>query len=123
MSRLPARTIWHRLLRVGTLLAGLAVCAGVLAAPGRRLPWHDVLFLSLAAAVIRLRVVVMRRDSEGEPTLFHFPGTALIVIALLRDGQLVYLLQRSAIETSTAPAIAGELARAFDAYCSTAAAR
>jgi putative YphP/YqiW family bacilliredoxin len=38
-------------------------------------------------------------------------------IAILRDGQLVYLMQRSAIETSTAPAIAQELARAFDHYC------
>ena len=38
-------------------------------------------------------------------------------IAILRDGQLVYLMQRSAIETSTAPAIAQELARAFDVYC------
>lgn len=43
-------------------------------------------------------------------------------IAILRDGQLVYLMQRSAIETSTAPAIAEELARAFDAYCATATA-
>ncbi len=38
-------------------------------------------------------------------------------IALFRDGQLIYLMQRSAIETSTAPAIASELTRAFDAYC------
>jgi len=38
-------------------------------------------------------------------------------IAILRDGQLIYLMQRSAIETSTAPAIAQELARAFDSYC------
>ncbi len=38
-------------------------------------------------------------------------------IAILRDGQLVYLMQRSAIETSTAPAIAQELTRAFEAYC------
>jgi putative YphP/YqiW family bacilliredoxin len=43
-------------------------------------------------------------------------------IAILRDGQLVYLMQRSAIESSTAPAIAQELTRAFDAYCATAAA-
>jgi len=43
-------------------------------------------------------------------------------IAILRDGQLVYLMQRSAIETSTAPAIAQELARAFDAYCAKATA-
>jgi putative YphP/YqiW family bacilliredoxin len=40
-------------------------------------------------------------------------------IAILRDGQLVYLMQRSAIESSTAPAIAQELARAFDTYCAT----
>ena len=43
-------------------------------------------------------------------------------VAILRDGQLVYLMQRSAIERSTAPAIAQELTRAFDAYCATAAA-
>jgi putative YphP/YqiW family bacilliredoxin len=43
-------------------------------------------------------------------------------IAILRDGQLVYLMQRSAIETSTAPAIAQELSRAFDTYCVKSAA-
>jgi putative YphP/YqiW family bacilliredoxin len=43
-------------------------------------------------------------------------------IAILRDGQLVYLMQRSAIETSTAPAIAQELTRAFDTYCAPATA-
>jgi putative YphP/YqiW family bacilliredoxin len=43
-------------------------------------------------------------------------------IAILRDGQLVYLMQRSAIENSTAPAIAQELSRAFDTYCVKSAA-
>ena len=43
-------------------------------------------------------------------------------IALLRDGKLIYLMQRSAIETSTAPAIAQELVRAFDTYCAKATA-
>ncbi len=38
-------------------------------------------------------------------------------VAILRDGKLVYLLQRSAIEVNTAQAIAGELARAFDEFC------
>jgi putative YphP/YqiW family bacilliredoxin len=42
-------------------------------------------------------------------------------IALFRDGQLVYLMQRSAIESSTAPAIAQELTRAFEAYCAKSA--
>ena len=52
----------------------------------------------------------------------HFQGhpPTSPAIAIFRDGQLVYLMQRSAIETSTAPAIAQELARAFDAYCATA---
>ena len=38
-------------------------------------------------------------------------------VAILRDGKLVYLMQRSAIEINTAQAIAVELARAFDEYC------
>ena len=39
-------------------------------------------------------------------------------IAILRDGKLVYLMQRSAIETATAPMIAQELARALNEFCS-----
>ena len=38
-------------------------------------------------------------------------------IAILRDGELVYLMQRYAIEANTAQAIGGELARAFNEYC------
>jgi len=38
-------------------------------------------------------------------------------IALMRDGQLIYLMQRSAIESSTAPSIAQALVQAFDTYC------
>ena len=38
-------------------------------------------------------------------------------IAILRDGKLVYLMQRFVIEQSTAPQIAGELVRAFDEFC------
>ena len=38
-------------------------------------------------------------------------------IAILRDGQLVYLMQRSVIEQATAQMIAGELVRAFDEFC------
>ena len=43
-------------------------------------------------------------------------------IDILRDGQLVYLMQRYIIESSTAPQIAGELARAFDELCAKATA-
>jgi putative YphP/YqiW family bacilliredoxin len=38
-------------------------------------------------------------------------------VAILRDGKMIYLMQRSAIEVNTAQAIAGELARAFDEFC------
>jgi putative YphP/YqiW family bacilliredoxin len=38
-------------------------------------------------------------------------------VAILRDGKLVYLMQRFIIEQSTAQDIAGELVRAFDEFC------
>jgi len=65
------------------------------------------------------------QDSEAtERARDYFEGNppSSPAIAILRDGQLVYLMQRSAIESSTAPAIAQELTRAFDTYCATAAA-
>lgn len=43
-------------------------------------------------------------------------------VALLRDGKLVYLMQRSVIEQATAQQIAGELVRAFDEFCAKSAA-
>ncbi|MEQ1869150.1 MAG: BrxA/BrxB family bacilliredoxin [Vicinamibacterales bacterium] len=38
-------------------------------------------------------------------------------IALLRDGKLLYMLERRQIETSSAEQIATELRRAFDLHC------
>ena len=38
-------------------------------------------------------------------------------IAILRGGQLVYMMQRSQIETRDANAIAGDLKAAFDQHC------
>jgi putative YphP/YqiW family bacilliredoxin len=43
-------------------------------------------------------------------------------IALLRDGKLIYLMQRFAIESNPPQAIAQELARAFNEHCSKATA-
>ena len=43
-------------------------------------------------------------------------------IAILRDGKLVYMLQRSQIETREAPAIAADLTSAFDRLCAASAA-
>jgi putative YphP/YqiW family bacilliredoxin len=41
-------------------------------------------------------------------------------IALLKDGKLVYMLERRQIETSSADQIAAELRRAFDLHCAAA---
>jgi putative YphP/YqiW family bacilliredoxin len=41
-------------------------------------------------------------------------------IALLKDGKLVYMLERQQIEGRSADDIAGDLTRAFDTYCETA---
>src|SRR6266516_994184 len=41
-------------------------------------------------------------------------------IALLKDGQLVYMLERHQIEGRTAEDIARDLTRAFDRYCEQA---
>ena len=40
-------------------------------------------------------------------------------IAILRDGQLVYMMPRRDIESREAPAIAADLKAAFDKYCGT----
>jgi putative YphP/YqiW family bacilliredoxin len=40
-------------------------------------------------------------------------------IAILRDGQLVYMLERSQIETRGPQQIAEELTRAFDEHCAS----
>ncbi|MDQ2925051.1 MAG: BrxA/BrxB family bacilliredoxin [Acidobacteriota bacterium] len=63
------------------------------------------------------------QDREAtERARSHFQGNPPTspAIALFRDSQLVYLMQRSAIESSTAPAIAQELTRAFETYCAKA---
>lgn len=44
-------------------------------------------------------------------------------IAILRDGRLVYMMERRQIENQSAEAIARELTQAFDRYCAPAAGR
>jgi putative YphP/YqiW family bacilliredoxin len=63
-----------------------------------------------------------RDATERARSYFQGHPSTSPAIAILRDGQLIYLMQRSAIETSTAPAIAQELSRAFDSYCAKATA-
>jgi putative YphP/YqiW family bacilliredoxin len=49
----------------------------------------------------------------------HFTGfgPSSPAIALLRDGKLVYMLERWGIENRTAEQIAAELTQAFDKHC------
>jgi putative YphP/YqiW family bacilliredoxin len=41
-------------------------------------------------------------------------------IAILKDGKLVYMMERHQIESRDATAIASDLTKAFDKYCATA---
>jgi putative YphP/YqiW family bacilliredoxin len=54
----------------------------------------------------------------------HFTGfpPSSPSIALLRDGQLVYMMQRSDIEVSDPNTIASRLKQAFEKHCAKAAA-
>lgn len=63
-----------------------------------------------------------REATERARSYFEGHPPTSPAIAILRDGKLVYLMQRYIIESSTAPQIAGELARAFDELCAKATA-
>ncbi len=58
-----------------------------------------------------------REATERARSYFDGNPPTSPAIAILRDGKLVYLMQRYVIESSTAPQIAGELSRAFDELC------
>ena len=63
-----------------------------------------------------------RDATERARSYFEGQPPTSPAIAILRDGKLVYLMQRYIIEASTAPQIAGELVRAFDELCAKATA-
>jgi putative YphP/YqiW family bacilliredoxin len=58
-----------------------------------------------------------REATERARSYFEGQPPTSPAIAILRDGKLVYLMQRYIIESSTAPQIAGELVRAFNEFC------
>lgn len=55
--------------------------------------------------------------TERARSYFTGYGPSSPSIALLKDGQLVYMLERYQIEGRDAHQIAGELTQAFDKYC------
>ncbi len=90
-------------------------CAAGKARPGIRLalansanqPDHKI---TVFAGQDREATERVRSYFEGNP-----PSSP--AVAILRDGKLVYLMQRYVIEQSTAQEIASELIRAFDEFC------
>ena len=89
-------------------------CAAGKMRPGVRLAMQNTTMPDHAVTVFAGQD---REATERARSYFGGHPPTSPAIAILRDGQLVYLMQRSAIETSTAPAIAQELQRAFDTYC------
>lgn len=55
--------------------------------------------------------------TERARSYFTGYGPSSPSIALLKDGELVYMLERYQIEGRDAQQIAGELTQAFDKYC------
>src|ERR1044072_7403847 len=55
--------------------------------------------------------------TERARSYFTGYGPSSPSIALLKDGELVYMLERYQIEGRDAQQIAGELTRAFEQYC------
>ena len=58
-----------------------------------------------------------REATEKARSYFEGNPPSSPAVAILRDGKLVYLMQRFMIENNTAQAIGAELARAFNEYC------
>jgi putative YphP/YqiW family bacilliredoxin len=58
-----------------------------------------------------------REATERARSYFEGNPPTSPAVAILRDGKLVYLMQRFIIEQSTAQEIASELVRAFDEFC------
>ena len=57
--------------------------------------------------------------TERARSYFTGYGPSSPSIAILKDGELVYMLERSQIEGRDATQIAGELTRAFDQHCAS----
>jgi putative YphP/YqiW family bacilliredoxin len=71
----------------------------------------------------RLATVFAGFDNEATSRArCYFTGTlpSSPSIALMRDGELVYILERHQIENRTADQIATELTSAFDRFCASA---
>ena len=74
----------------------------------------------------RMITVFAGQDREAtDAARRHFTGypPSSPSIGILRDGNLVYMMQRSDIETSSPEMIAAALTKAFDQHCAPVAAK
>ena len=100
-----------------TLVIVNSICG---CAAGKMRPGVRMALTSAASQPDRKITVFAGQDREAtERARGYFEGNppSSPAIAILRDGKLVYLMQRFVIEQATAPQIAGELVRAFDEFC------
>src|ERR1700677_1404683 len=89
-------------------------CAAGKMRPGVRMALQNK---TLPDQVITVFAGQDRDATERARSYFEGHPPTSPAIAILRDGKLVYLMQRYVIEQATAPQIAGELVRAFDEFC------
>jgi len=100
------------LARPGTTMVvvnSICGCAAGKMRPGVRLALQNAVLPDQSITVFA------GQDREAQP-----PTSP--AVAILRDGKLVYLMQRFVIESNPAQAIGQELARAFNEYCAKATA-
>jgi putative YphP/YqiW family bacilliredoxin len=118
-----AEAVDDALARKGTTLVvvnSVCGCAAGKARPGIAMALgHDV-------KPDHLTTVFAGADIDAtERARSYFTGfpTSSPAVALLQDGQLVYMMERRQIEGAPADAIARQLMAAFDQYCAPAADR
>jgi putative YphP/YqiW family bacilliredoxin len=100
-----------------TMLVVNSICG---CAAGKMRPGVRMALTNAANQPDRKVTVFAGQDREAtERARSYFEGhpPTSPAIAILRDGKLVYLMQRFIIEQATAQQIAGELIRAFDELC------
>lgn len=90
-------------------------CAAGKARPGIRLALANS--ANLPDHMITVFAGQDREATERVRSYFAGQPPTSPAVAILRDGKLVYLMQRFVIEQATAQQIAGELVRAFDEFC------
>jgi putative YphP/YqiW family bacilliredoxin len=105
-----------------TLVVVNSICG---CAAGKMRPGVRLALAHAASQPDRKITVFAGQDREAtERARSYFEGNppSSPSVAILRDGKLVYLMQRFVIEQSTAQDIAAELLRAFDEFCAKTAA-